>query len=56
MINTEFYPGWLDYWGHDHSTVPTEDIIQTRGQMLSIGVNVNFYMFYGGTNFGFTSG
>ena len=56
LINTEFYPGWLDLWGYQHSTVDTADIIRTLDQMLSIGVNVNFYMFYGGTNFGFTSG
>ncbi|UJR28384.1 hypothetical protein I4U23_009625 [Adineta vaga] len=56
LINTEFYPGWLDLWGYEHSTVATADIIRTLDQMLSIGVNVNFYMFYGGTNFGFTSG
>lgn len=24
--------------------------------MLKDGANVNFYMFYGGTNFGFTAG
>ncbi|CAF0778296.1 unnamed protein product [Rotaria sordida] len=56
LINTEFYPGWLDLWGHQHSTVSTDSIVKTLDQMLSIGVNVNFYMFYGGTNFGFTSG
>jgi beta-galactosidase len=56
LINTEFYPGWLDLWGHAHSTVATADIVRTLDQMLSIGVNVNFYMFFGGTNFGFTTG
>ena len=56
LINTEFYPGWLDLWGQKHSTVPTSSIVQTLDQMLAIGVNVNFYMFFGGTNFGFTSG
>ncbi|CAM2701582.1 unnamed protein product [Rotaria socialis] len=56
LVNTEFYPGWLDLWGHQHSTVSTESIVKTLDEMLSIGVNVNFYMFFGGTNFGFTSG
>lgn len=56
LINTEFYPGWLDHWGQAHSRVPTDKVIKTFRQMLSIGVNVNFYMFHGGTNFGFTSG
>lgn len=56
LVNTEFYPGWLDLWGHQHSTVSTESIVKTLDEMLAIGVNVNFYMFFGGTNFGFTSG
>ena len=56
LINTEFYPGWLDHWGEAHSRVPTDKVVKTLQQMLSIGVNVNFYMFHGGTNFGFTSG
>jgi beta-galactosidase len=56
LVNTEFYPGWLDLWGHAHSTVSTEEIINTLEQMLSLYANVNFYMFFGGTNFGFTSG
>ncbi len=56
LINSEFYPGWLDIWGQGHSTVPTGAIVKTLDEMLAIGVNVNFYMFFGGTNFGFTSG
>ncbi|CAF1015590.1 unnamed protein product [Didymodactylos carnosus] len=56
LVNTEFYPGWLDYWGKPHSRTATERIIKTLNDMLEIGANVNFYMFYGGTNFGFSSG
>lgn len=56
LVNTEYYPGWLDLWGYNHSTTPTADIVKTLDQMLAVGANVNFYMFFGGTNFGFTSG
>ncbi|CAF0809116.1 unnamed protein product [Adineta steineri] len=56
LVNSEFYPGWLDIWGINHAKVSTSDIIKTLDEMLSIGVNVNIYMFFGGTNFGFTSG
>ena len=56
LINTEFYPGWLDLWGHQHSTVSTDAIIKTLDEMLQTNANVNFYMFFGGTNFAFTSG
>lgn len=36
--------------------VPTEKIIKTFEKLLSDGASVNFYMFYGGTNFGCTAG
>jgi beta-galactosidase len=36
--------------------VPTEPILQSLEKMIKDGANVNFYMFYGGTNFGFTAG
>jgi beta-galactosidase len=55
-VNSEFYPGWLDLWGSPHSTVPISDILPTFYEMLDMGANVNFYMFHGGTNFGFSNG
>lgn len=36
--------------------VATNPVISTFRQMLQDGANVNFYMFFGGTNFGFTAG
>lgn len=36
--------------------VPTEPVVESLIKMLADGANVNFYMFYGGTNFGFTAG
>lgn len=36
--------------------VPTEPILTSLEKMINDGANVNFYMFYGGTNFGFTAG
>lgn len=56
LVNSEFYPGWLTHWGETFQRVKTEAITKTLTQMLDIGASVNFYMFYGGTNFGFTSG
>jgi beta-galactosidase len=56
LVNSEFYPGWLDFWGSPHSTRPTSEIVSRLDQMLAMGANVNFYMFFGGTNFGFTNG
>jgi hypothetical protein len=31
-------------------------IVKVLDEMLSIGASVNIYMFYGGTNFAYTSG
>nr|XP_033802411.1 beta-galactosidase-1-like protein isoform X3 [Geotrypetes seraphini] len=56
LVNSEYYTGWLDYWGSNHSTSSPEKVTQTLYDMLEIGANVNMYMFEGGTNFGYWSG
>ncbi|NXI54523.1 BGAL galactosidase, partial [Chloroceryle aenea] len=56
LVNSEFYTGWLDHWGHHHSVVPTETIAKTLNEILASGANVNLYMFIGGTNFGYWNG
>ncbi|XP_029460836.1 beta-galactosidase-like [Rhinatrema bivittatum] len=56
LVNSEYYTGWLDYWGSNHSTSSTEKVAQGLYDMLKIGANVNMYMFEGGTNFGYWSG
>jgi len=55
-VNSEFYPGWLTHWGEAFQRVKTEAVTRTLREMLAIGASVNIYMFYGGTNFAFTSG
>jgi beta-galactosidase len=52
----EFYPGWLDSWGEEHSVVPVQSFLGKYDTLLSEGVSVNFYMFHGGTTFGFMNG
>ncbi|XP_030064613.1 beta-galactosidase-1-like protein isoform X2 [Microcaecilia unicolor] len=56
LVNSEYYTGWLDYWGSNHSTSSPEKVAQGLYDMLEIGANVNMYMFEGGTNFGYWSG
>lgn len=56
MVNSEFYPGWLSHWGEPFPRVPTSKVVSTLNEILKTGASVNFYMFYGGTNFAFTSG
>ncbi|GCB83818.1 hypothetical protein scyTo_0024328, partial [Scyliorhinus torazame] len=53
MVNSEFYVGWLDYWGLEHSTVSIKNATKMLEELLQLGANVNMYMFEGGTNFGY---
>lgn len=52
----EFYPGWLDHWAEAFVKVQPEQTVKQTEKYLQNGVNFNFYMVHGGTNFGFTSG
>lgn len=56
LMNSEFYPGWLTHWGEEFQGRETSAVVDTLKRMLDYDVNVNFYMFYGGTNFEFTAG
>ena len=51
----EFWNGWFDHWGEEHQ-IRNRDAAVTLEKMLAAGANVNFYMFHGGTNFGFYNG
>ena len=52
----EFWAGWFDQWGNPHHTRDAKSILDEYIPMIERGGNVNFYMFHGGTNFGFTNG
>ncbi|MDY3940885.1 MAG: beta-galactosidase family protein [Eubacteriales bacterium] len=52
----EFWSGWFDHWYEEHHVRPTSEIIDCFREMLDYGASLNFYMFHGGTNFGFTNG
>ncbi|KAK2163294.1 hypothetical protein LSH36_82g04009 [Paralvinella palmiformis] len=56
LVNSEYYTGWLDYWGQKWNYVPTTTVIKTMRDMLDMGASVNLYMFEGGTNFGYMNG
>lgn len=55
LLCTEFWIGWFDAWGNEHHTAPAEKCAADLDDILSMG-SVNFYMFHGGTSFGFTNG
>ncbi|XP_023578767.1 beta-galactosidase-1-like protein isoform X2 [Octodon degus] len=56
LVNSEYYTGWLDYWGHNHSTRSIPAVTKGLENMLKLGASVNMYMFHGGTNFGYWNG
>lgn len=56
LMVMEFWIGWFDAWGDDaHHTRSNEEVGQELADILAEG-SVNFYMFHGGTNFGFNNG
>ena len=56
LVNSEYYTGWLDYWGHPHQTRDSYKIAEYLDRILAMDANVNLYMFEGGTNYGFMNG
>ncbi|XP_054441610.1 beta-galactosidase-1-like protein [Pteronotus mesoamericanus] len=56
LVNSEYYTGWLDYWGQNHSTRSVTAVTKGLEKMLKLGASVNMYMFHGGTNFGYWNG
>lgn len=54
----EFWCGWFDHWGESahHHTRDAAEVARELETMLAAGASVNFYMFHGGTNFGFMAG
>lgn len=55
LMCMEFWNGWFDAWGEEHHTTPPEKAAAELDELLKRG-SLNFYMFEGGTNFGFMSG
>ncbi|QGV77024.1 glycoside hydrolase family 35 protein [Streptomyces ficellus] len=56
LMCTEFWIGWFDRWGAHHVVRDATHAAQELDELLAAGASVNFYMFHGGTNFGFTNG
>ncbi|WP_308637499.1 glycoside hydrolase family 35 protein [Paenibacillus silvisoli] len=56
LMCMEYWNGWFDHWGKPHHTRDAEEAAKVLDEMLAAGASVNFYMFHGGTNFGFYNG
>ncbi|XP_071844090.1 beta-galactosidase-1-like protein 2 isoform X1 [Apostichopus japonicus] len=52
----EFWTGWFDHWGEKHHIYSAEDFSRLVEAVLKRQASINFYMFHGGTNFGFMNG
>lgn len=52
----EFWCGWFDHWGGKHHTRGCKTLLKEMESFFEQGAGFNFYMFHGGTNFGFTAG
>ncbi|CAN8218683.1 unnamed protein product [Coccothraustes coccothraustes] len=60
LVNSEYYTGWLDYWGEAHASTSAAWVAERLEDMLQLGASINMqvvrYMFHGGTNFAYWSG
>lgn len=52
----EFWHGWFDHWSEKHQSRAPQEVAREVDDMLNAGGSVNFYMFHGGTNWGFNNG
>ena len=56
-VNSEYYPGWLDYWGEPHEIRNGDKIADSLDKYLSYqNASVTVFMAHGGTSFGLESG
>eukprot|EP00931_Biecheleriopsis_adriatica_P008147 TRINITY_DN109376_c0_g1_i1.p1 TRINITY_DN109376_c0_g1~~TRINITY_DN109376_c0_g1_i1.p1 ORF type:complete len:739 (+),score=129.49 TRINITY_DN109376_c0_g1_i1:57-2273(+) len=55
LCNMEFWVGWFDAWGaiSGKSYRDANDVADTLQETLDAGASVNFFVFHGGTSFGF---
>lgn len=56
LVNSEYYAGWLSHWQEPLSDIHPDGVVDKMKTLLALNASFNFYMFHGGTNFGFTSG
>ncbi|MFE6893250.1 beta-galactosidase [Streptomyces sp. NPDC057694] len=52
LMCAEFWCGWFDHWGAEHTTRDAQDAARALEEILDCGASVNLYMAHGGTSFG----
>ena len=55
-MSGEYWVGWFDHWGAPHHVADPGKVASELTWMLQQGYSVNFYMFHGGTSFGWMNG
>jgi beta-galactosidase len=53
---TEVWGGMFDNWGVRHRGCSVKAVLYTLEKILSLNGSINFYMYVGSTNFGYTNG
>lgn len=56
LMCAEYWCGWFDHWGEEHHVRNADEIAEEFKYFLDAKASVNYYMFHGGTNFGFMNG
>ena len=56
VFSSETYPGWLTHWGEPWARPPLEDLLKEVRFLVANRKSFSFYVFHGGTNFGFSAG
>ena len=57
FLLSEYWPGWFDHWfAPIHIILSLESFESILQEIFDYEGSVNFYMFHGGTNFGFMNG
>ncbi len=56
LLVTEFWDGGFDHWGGQHHHRDGMVTARRAMEILGCGAQYNYYMFHGGTNFGFAGG
>ncbi|ESP02347.1 hypothetical protein LOTGIDRAFT_224863 [Lottia gigantea] len=52
----EYWSGWFDHWAGEHKTETVDYHEEMVIEILKRQGSINFYMYHGGTNFGFMAG
>lgn len=55
-MNGEYYPGWFDQWGMEHSVTSVESAVKDIDYMMERAQSFSLYMVHGGWTTGFMNG